>query len=291
MKNSSTSASFGAIHINNTNLERATYFWTEIVGMKCRNSSASTAEFWTKKTTLVVVHKNATHAYQKGFSWLYHVAIHAPNPAAFAHMIHRLDCKNYTYSPTDHTASKSIYLDDPDGINIEFTLETPERLKRVLTKGGIKMEGTDGIVRSATAPLDVKKAMEALEDTDSTSPISEETYIGHIHFYAKNIDQSRTFYKKLWFLESNYFPEYMFADLGDGSAYTHRVAINTRHGKNKPLAPKEYAGLHHIQLIYKNKTTLDDVLTHIWAYEEKDDGYRFTDPTGNNIVAVVASRL
>ena len=181
--------------------------------MKQRKTSETIAEFGTETRTLIVVHQTTTTSFKKGYSGLYHLAIHAPNSAAFASMVHRLNINKYPYAPIDHTMSKSIYLDDPDGINIEFTLETPERYKRIITTNGIKIEGTDGIVRSASEHLDVNEVLKALEDKDLNKIISKDTYIGHLHLYANNVEQSDRFYKKIGFLEFNYLPQYMYADL------------------------------------------------------------------------------
>ena len=211
--NPSEFASFGAIHLNNTSIQKSAHFWTKIVGMKQRKTSETIAEFGTETRTLIVVHQTATTSFKKGYSGLYHLAIHAPNSAAFASMVHRLNINKYPYAPIDHTMSKSIYLDDPDGINIEFTLETPERYKRIITTNGIKIEGTDGIVRSASEHLDVNEVLKALEDKDLNKIISKDTYIGHLHLYANNVEQSDRFYKKIGFLEFNYLPQYMYADL------------------------------------------------------------------------------
>lgn len=277
-------ATFGAIHINNTNLERSTYFWTKIVGMQLRETSGNSAEFGTENKTLVVVHETAKVPFQKGYSGLYHFAIHAPNEAEFASMIHRLNVNRYPYAPTDHTASKSVYLDDPDGINIEFTLETPKRLKRVISENGIWMEGTDGVIRSASEPLDIDEVMKALQDDDIHKTIANDTYIGHIHLYANNVQKSNLFYQQLGYTEANNLPQYMFADLGDGADYQHRVALNSWHGVNRPLAPVENAGLNYFHINYNTKESLDQALTAIDNYEKIDNGYWIVDPTGNKIL-------
>jgi len=47
------------IHLNNTNLQKSTQFWTKIVGMELRKTSANSAEFGTENKTLVVVHQTA----------------------------------------------------------------------------------------------------------------------------------------------------------------------------------------------------------------------------------------
>lgn len=276
-------ATFGAIHLNNTNIQKASIFWTKIVGMKQRKTSAKLAEFGTESQTLVVVHQTAKTAYKKGFSGLYHFAIHAPNKAAFASMIHRLEINNYPYSPVDHTMSKSIYLDDPDGINIEFTLETPERFKRVIARGGLRIEDVDGVVRAPSVWLDVNEVLKDFVDKNVSEIISNGTYLGHLHLYANNIQNSNAFYKQIGFLQFNFFTEYMYADLGAGGHYQHRIAMNSWHGINKPLAPKESAGLRHFQINYKRQGKLSEVLKKVSSYEESEGGYWLYDPTGNKI--------
>jgi len=276
--------SFGAIHLNNTSLVKSILFWTKIVGMKLRNTSNNIAEFGTETQTLVVVHQTVKKPFQKGYSGLYHFAIHAPNEAEFASMLHRLNVNNYPYSPVDHTMSKSLYLDDPDGINLEFTLETPERFKRVITQGGIKMEDSDGNIKNASAYLDQNEVMKHLVDKDVNKIISKDTYLGHIHLYANNVDNSNKFYKKIGFIPFNYLPQYAYADVGAGGAYKHRIAMNSWHGMNRPLAPSDSAGMKHFQIIFKSKDKLNQALKNSPEYQEKEDGYWYIDPTGNNVL-------
>ena len=282
--NSSEFASFGAIHLNNTNIQQSTEFWTKIVGLKQRKVLNNMVEFGTATQTLVVVHETAKTRFKKGYSGLYHFAIHAPNTAEFASMINRLNVYKYPYVPIDHTMSKSIYLDDPDGINIEFTLETPERFKRVVTTGGLRIEGTDGIIRSASERLNVNEVLTVLKDNDVNKIISEDSYIGHVHLYANNVQTSNAFYKQLGYFQFNYLPEYMYADLGAGGDYQHRVVMNSWHGKNKPLAPKGSAGMKHYQINFNNNDMLCKALENVPKHEEKDGGYWLYDPTGNNIL-------
>ncbi|MFK7980339.1 MAG: VOC family protein [Saprospiraceae bacterium] len=276
-------ATYGAIHLNNTSIQKATQFWTKIVGMKLRVTKGNIAEFGTENKTLVVVHQTAKTPYIKGYSGLYHLAIHAPNAAEFASMVNRLNVNKYPYSPIDHTMSKSVYLDDPDGINVEFTLETPERFKRVVSTSGLKIEGADGIIRSASERLNVQEVMKALADTNIDKIISKDTYLGHLHLYANNVNKSNAFYKKIGFVQFNYLPQFMYADVGAGGDYQHRVAMNSWHGPNRPLAPKESAGLRHFQINYKDQTKLREALANVADYEETNGGYWLFDPTGNKI--------
>lgn len=276
-------ATFGPVHLNITDIERATEFWTRIVGMKQRSTCEDMAEFGTEDQTLIVVHQTARTGFKKGYSGLYHLAIHAPNASAFASMVNRLSTNNYPFSPVDHTMSKSVYFDDPDGINVEIALETPERFKRVISTGGLKIEGSDGIVRSASDRLDLDEVLSHLDNKSNSLTIHEETYIGHLHLYANSVEKSNEFYKRIGFLQFNFLPQYMYADVGAGGSYKHRVAMNSWHGQNRPLAPEDSAGMRHFQIIFNSKEKLAEAVKNLTDFDEKDGSYLVSDPTGNKL--------
>lgn len=275
--------SFGTIHLNNTNIEKAIDFWTRIIGMKLRRYTTKLAEFGTNEKALIIVHQSADMPFKEGYSGLYHFAIHTPDNHSFAKMLYRLTVHEYSFSPIDHTMSKSLYLEDPDGIQIEITLETPERFKRVITEKGLYVETTDGTVRSASERLDTNEVLKDLKDKNIRTIVPEETKIGHIHFYATDVNRMNAFYKNIGLEEFNYLPAFRYADLGAGGLYKHRVAMNSWHGANKPLAPKNHAGLKHFHLIYQSKEKLTAALKTIPEHAENDSGYWMEDPTGNKI--------
>lgn len=282
--NSDEIASFGAVHLNNTSIEKAITFWTNVIGMKLRNQSEAVAEFGTENKTLVVVHQTATSTFKEGYSGLYHFAIHLPNIQEFAKAIYRLQQNKYSFSPIDHTMTQSLYLTDYDNVMVELAFETPERFKRVITEGGLFMEDANGTIRGASAPLDTDEILKSLEEKDLSKIVSDDAKIGHIHFYANNVANNNEFYKKLGFIQSNYFPNYKFADLGTGSSYTHRIAMNSWHGNNKPLAPTTNAGLKHYHIVFKSKEQLLKAVKAIENAQEKEGNYWTIDPTGVEIL-------
>ena len=277
-------ATFGAVHLNVTSIERAIGFWTRIGGMKLRSSAPDRAELGSEQHTLVVVHQTARIPYQEGFSGLYHVAIHARDAAEFAQMLERVRQNKYPCSPIDHTMTQSVYLQDPDGITIEFALETPQRFKRVITTGGLRMEDADGTVRPASAELDVQAVLRHLPATGTAGIISAGACIGHIHLYANNVERSDDFYKRIGFVEFNFLPQYMYADVSAGGPYQHRVAMNSWHGSNKPLAPADSAGLRHFHIVYTTKAKLEEALRNVDAHETTAEGHWVLDPTGNRLL-------
>lgn len=264
--------SFGAIHLKITDLSKASFFWTKIAGLKLRSSDDNTLSFGSEKKTLVVVHNSAKRKYLDGFSGLYHFAIHVPNEEEFASVINRLNERGYPYSPVDHTISKAVYLKDLEGITVEFTLETPGR-EQSNTGDGLRPR-----------PLYVNQLLQKLENDDVDKVIDDGAFIGHIHLYANNLDESYEFYRKIGFTKNKYKPQMVFADLGSGGEFGHRIAMNSWHGMNRPLAPADSAGLEHFQLTYKDKTELYHVLDSLSDYQEKAEGYWIEDPTGNRIL-------
>lgn len=276
-------ASFGAVHLNITSLEKSIIFWTKIAGMKLRVSEADRAELGTASETLVVIHQSAKKGFREGYSGLYHFAIHAKDKNEFARMLYRLIQNQYPYSPVDHLMSKSLYLYDPDGIHVEFTLESPERFKRIVADRGLQMEDVEGNIHPATSRLDINKVLLDLTEKDINRINHEGTKIGHIHFYAADVEKMDRFYKQLGFVQFTFLPQFLYADVGAGGVYRHRVAMNSWHGSNRPVADKESAGLKHFQLIYESKEKLTKTIAALSGYEETNGGYWVHDPTGNLI--------
>lgn len=86
------------------------------------------------------------------------------------------------------------------------------------------------------------------------------------------------------FTQFNFFPQYKYADLGAGGVYQHRVAMNSWHGINKPLAPPTNAGLKHYHIVFKSKEQLLKAVKAIDNAQEKEGNYWATDPTGIKIL-------
>jgi catechol 2,3-dioxygenase len=278
-------ATFGPVHLNVTNLERSIRFWKEYIGMKVQNAGSGYTELGTDKSTLVVLYPTAKAPYKNGYSGIYHLAIHPSNEGEFARVLARLIAKRYPISPTDHTMSKAIYMTDPDGITVEITLETPERLERVEfgNRGPVAVD-KDGTVRSASAPLDVQSVLKALPDKDIDRALPDDTKVGHVHLYVSNLDAANQFYRNLGFLQNMYEPRYSAADLGAGGAFGHRVALNTWQSLNKPQAPEGTAGLRFYTIIFDTPERLKTALQFLSAAQAQKDGYLVSDPSGNKIL-------
>lgn len=93
---------FGAVHLNVTNLQNSLAFWQKMGGLQIRKVNNNTAEIGTNTKTLVVLHQEAKKPFQTGFSGLYHFAIHASDENEFAKIVFNLLSESYPFSPVDH---------------------------------------------------------------------------------------------------------------------------------------------------------------------------------------------
>ena len=278
-------ATFGAVHLNVTNIQRSVAFWTDNIGMKVRNTTVEFTELGTDKNTLVVLYPTAKTRFKNGWSGLYHLAIHPSTEGEFARVLARLIDKRYPISPTDHTMSKAIYLEDPDGITVEITLETPERLERLdFSKGSPKAIDKDGTVRSPSAPLDVQAVLKALPDNDISRPLADDTKIGHMHLYVSDLKATNDFYLSLGFIQNMALPELGMYDLSAGGAFKHRIAFNAWQSLNKPQAPEGTAGLRYYTINFDTPERLKKALQSLPTAQQQNDGYLIADPAGNKIL-------
>jgi catechol 2,3-dioxygenase len=273
--------SFGPVHLEVTDTARSAQFWQEIVGLTLRTQGDAGVALGTQDETLVILHGGATAPFRKGHSGLYHLAIHAPTEPDFARILARMIRRNYPISPTDHTASKSIYLSDPDGIEVEITLETPERLVSVQIDGHkARVIAADGSVRGGSEPLDVNTVLRALPAGGCEGALAPATKIGHVHLYTGNLAAANAFYQQLGFESVNYWPQMRFADLGAGGIFKHRLAINTWQGENAPQSPPGTARMRYFIIRFATQARLDAALRAIPA-EPHGNGYLVRDPSGN----------
>lgn len=275
---------FGAVHLEVTHREKSLWFYRDIIGLRLRKENGY-LEMGTDTETLVVLHPTAKLSGKHGYSGLYHFAIHLQSEAEFARVLARLISKQYPISPTDHTISKAIYLNDPDGITVEITFETPERFSEYIVKNGRFLSlDRDGTERLSAAPLDVGTLMQIVPHDGIQKPLPADTVIGHIHLYVGNLEKANDFYKQIGFEEHSFSPQIKFADLSAGGVFKHRMAINTWQGLNAPQPPDGTARMRHFTIKYVSEEGLKSALANVSKFEKTDKGYIVFDPSGTRII-------
>jgi catechol 2,3-dioxygenase len=180
--------------------------------------------------------------------------------------------------------SKAIYLDDPDGIGLEFTLETPERVRSMrMTPTGPEVIDTAGRRRSGRDPLDVREVLGALPDDDLTRRLPAGTTIGHLHLHVGDLAASHRFYRDdLGFIEANDFGSGV--DFHANGRFKHRLAINTWQGVGASQPPAGTAGLRHFTIRFDTPERLQAALERVDGATAHANGHLVRDPAGNAMV-------
>jgi catechol 2,3-dioxygenase len=271
---------FGAVHLDVTDAEQSLGFWRDRVGLQLQGEGHGALHLGTDEETLLVLHPGATSPARRGHAGLYHLAIHLPNEGEFARVLARLFDRRTFMSPTDHVFSKAIYLDDPDGLGLEFTLETPERLRSVrMTPAGPEVIDASGQRRSGRDPLDVREVLSHLPDRDLDRPLPAGTRIGHMHLHVGDIDANRRFYSDdLGFILANDFGSGV--DFHANGRFKHRMAINTWQGVGVKQPPDGTAGLRHFTIRFDGDRRLQAALERV----DSATPHPVRDPAGNAMV-------
>jgi len=198
---------------------------------------------------LVVLHPGATRPVQRGYSALYHLAIHMPSEAEFARILGRLFAARYPNAPTDHVTHWATYLDDPDGINLEIAFETIDRVSEIDIIGGRPLIiDAEGNRHDMTEPLNLEEVFSFREDEDISRPLPAGARIGHVHLYVGDLQAAQDFYEEIGFTRHMNADGIGFADLSLGGTFPHRIAVNIWQGVGAPQAPGGTAGMNLFEL-------------------------------------------
>ncbi|HYF24525.1 MAG TPA: VOC family protein [Baekduia sp.] len=275
---------FGAVHLDITDAEQSLAFWRDRVGLQLRSEQDGDLHLGTDTDTLLVLHPGATSPVRRGHAGIYHLAIHLPNEGEFARVLARLFARRTFMSPTDHVFSKAIYLDDPDGIGLEFTLETPERLRSVrMTPQGPEVIDSTGRKRSGRDPLDVQELLTHLPDSDIDRPLPVGTKIGHVHLHVGDVKAGRRFYENdLGFILANDFGSGV--DFHADGEFKHRMAINVWQGVGVVQPPAGTAGMRHFVIRYDSAERLQAALERVDGAQPHSGGHLVHDPAGNAMI-------
>lgn len=247
---------WGAVELSVTDLDRAVKFWTGALGFVSRSGPGPGVALGTSQRTLVILHPGATRPAMDDVAGLYHAAFAVPSQEEFSRLLVRFMGMGLRVSPVDHTMSKAIYLNDPDGHGIEIALETPERFARFDNASyGLVMIDNKGRFRSGRDPLDLNAELAAAAGTDPSAPIAPRTIVAHIHLHVPDIEPALNWFEGLGFARNLSLPSMGMADMGAGAAYTHRLALNIWAGQGAPSAPD-----HSARLLRYNLTTSDAAL-------------------------------
>lgn len=283
-------ATFGPIHLDVTDTERALGFWRDLIGLELFAGTADDVHLGIGGRELLVLHPGATAPLLRNASGLYHLAFHLPTLADFARIAAHIESTGYPQYLTDHLTHYANYVDDPDGIGLELVFETPERIGHMRWgENGPDIVDAEGNRHSGQEPIDTGWLFSHIPGGDIHPGLPPETFVGHLHLRVASIDESLAFYRdQIGFTVNAYAPGAPFFDMSAGGTFPHRLAGNIWESGGKPQRPLHTAGLRHFILELRSSADRDAVVERVTAtgrpIERIDGEPLVTDPSGTRLL-------
>jgi len=285
----------GHVHLTVANLDNELIFYQKVIGLQLhwrRDGAAGEpagAGLGAGGADLVRLTEDKAARRYRGTTGIYHFAILLPDRRELARAIARLFALRWPNSPTDHVMTKTTYLDDPEGNNIELYTESPEDGVMGFANGEAFTRRADGTISSGRDPLDLDELFSHLAPDDQLDqPMPPATRIGHFHLYVANLPQAMDFYHGLLgFDDMGYSREFRMGMVSAGR-YHHHIGLNTWMGEGAPPAPAGALGLRHIQFMLPSPAEVERVLARLAEagipVEQTELGPLVRDPSHNAVI-------
>lgn len=153
----------GHVHLKVSDLERAVWFYTEVLGFELVARYGEKAAFvsaggYHHHIGLNTWESEGGGPPPSGTTGLYHFAILLPNRVELARALRRLLQRRWPVDgASDHGVSEAIYFRDPDGNGIEIYADRPPE----------QWPRRDGELSMTTVPLDMRRLLADLNDSES----------------------------------------------------------------------------------------------------------------------------
>ena len=279
----------GHVHHTVADLDRQVEFYQEVVGLALHWREGATAGLGVGNEDLLRLTEVRSARRYRGTTGLYHFAILLPERRELARAIGRLFTLRYPNYPTDHIMTKTTYLDDPEGNNIELYTESPEDGTMTIVNGIPEARRADGNLSDGREPLDVEALFRELAPDDRLDePMPPDTKMGHFHMYVGDLDKSMHFYHDVLGFDNMGMTRSFRMGMVSAGGYHHHIGFNTWVGEGAPPPPPDALGLRYFSFVLPNKTELERVVERIQqagiVIEQTENGLRVRDPSQNGVV-------
>ncbi len=225
------------------------------------------------------------------YAWttgLYHFAVLFPDRRELARAMGRLFQARYENYPTDHIMTKTTYLRDPEGQEIELYAESPEDGVMGIRGDDFFARRADGTLSNGREPLDVEALFSHLRPDDRLDqPNPPETRIGHVHLYVRDVPEAVDFYTRVIGFNDRGSSARLQAGFVSAGGYHHHVGLNSWIGHGRPPAPEGSLGLRHFTVVLPDQQSFEEVAQRIRAadaaVEEREAGLFLRDASRNGI--------
>jgi catechol 2,3-dioxygenase len=283
----------GYVHLKVANLENQLVFYQQALGLRLHWQEGNSAGLGAGAEDIVRLTQISDGKRYRGVTGIYHFAILFPDRRQLARAISRLFALRWPNYPTDHIMTKSDYLDDPEGNNIELYCESPEDGIFEVRNGEIYARHADGRLSDGREPLDLQELFSHLSEGEHLDePVTSEVRMGHFHLYVADLKETRRFYHELLGFDDMGTARGFRMGMVSAGGYHHHVGFNTWQGQGAPPPPPDALGLKTISFVLPDRVGWDQLLARIeeieLPYNQKEEGILVTDPAGIDVLFIEA---
>jgi len=283
----------GYIHLKVADLENQIDFYQKAIGLQLIWQRRQSAALGINNRELVRMTQVQNGRRYQGVTGMYHFAILLPSRREMARAVARLFALKVANYPTDHVMTKSTYLDDPEGNNIELYCESPEDGVNEISGGQFFVRRADGTISGGRDPMDLEALFSNLKGDDRLDePSPPETRMGHFHLYVADLDETLRFYHDMLGFDDMGTARNFRMGMVSAGAYHHHIGFNTWQGEGAPPPPEDALGLLYYTFYLPNAQELermDGLLEEKGvAFERRSDGLFMLDPSRNAFLLTTA---
>ncbi len=278
------------VHLKAANLENQLAFYQTVLRLELNWRDGLSAGLGVSGRDLVRLTQISGGKRYRGVTGLYHFAILFPNRRELARAMARLFQAEWPNAPTDHVMTKTTYLADPEGNEIELYCESPEDGIFLFDEhGGFRAQWADGRPSNGREPLDLNALFSHLQPEDRfDAPLPPETRLGHFHLYVSSLAETRRFYHELLGFDDMGVGRGFRMGMVSAGGYHHHIGYNTWQGEGAPPPPQDALGLDHIAFTLPNPQAWEDFLARLketgLPYMQTGQGVLLTDPAQNGVL-------
>ena len=272
----------GHVKIRVQNLNRSLQFYKDILGFDILEQTASAAKLTTdgKTSFLSLEQPENVIPKQERTTGLYHFAILLPEQKDLANIVVHLVQNGIRFGSSDHLVSEALYLNDPDGNQIEIYRDrVPSEWK-----------WSDNEVDMAVDPLDFDTLLKHATPDQPWDRMPKASVMGHVHLHVSELIKTEEFYVKGLGMEvvNRFGDQALFLSYGK---YHHHLGVNTWNGVGIPAPAENSVGLESFTLLFDNDEVRKQAVMNLEKIGakilEEENQYVTVDPSGNRIVLAV----
>lgn len=284
----------GHVHLSVADLARELQFYQHVLRLQVHWQRADSAGLGAGGEDLLRLTAVPGAQRPRGAMGLYHFALLYPDRRELAVAIARLFALRYPNAPTDHIISKTTYLDDVEGQNIELYARSLEDGFFGERNGRLVIERADGTPSDGREPLDLDALFSHLTPEDSLdAPLPPDLSLGHVHLYGNNLEAHMRFYRDvLGFSNTTWVPSFRMGDVSPNEK-PHMIAFNAWQGPSAAPPPPGALGIRYYTIVLPDQAELERVLERLrlagYTPEETPEGWLVRDPATVGVVFTQAN--